>query len=243
MERIREPSELILDENDDHLIFEIPSDPHDSQTRQQQRNRDAREKSDANTSISPTKAGKILHKVLRKLFYQISILFLFQDPRVRVTRKVLTGSGLLKETEDNDDDGNDENDSPKNDFWNLSNDEYYNPRLADSVGKNLGTLNLQHATPAVELYPQLFPTHLNATKLRHFHRPTIKKVLHGKLKPGEYHPVQSIQKLSETRAAVRFFPSIEITKLTFLGTRKRKTSLWWWRNVLYASFTRFKWIR
>lgn len=56
---------------------------------------------------------------------------------------MLTGSGLLKETEDLDDDGNDETDGPKNDFWNLSNDEYYNPRLVDSVGKNLGTLNLQ----------------------------------------------------------------------------------------------------
>jgi hypothetical protein len=64
--------------------------------------------------------------------------------------------------------------------------------------------HLQHATPAVELYSQLFPTHLNATKLRHFHRPTIKKVLHGKLKPGEYHPIQSVQKLSENRAAVNF---------------------------------------
>lgn len=63
MERIREPSELILDENDDHLIFEIPNDPNDSQTRQQQRNRDPREKSDANTSISPTKTGKVPHKV------------------------------------------------------------------------------------------------------------------------------------------------------------------------------------
>jgi len=108
----------------------------------------------------------------------------------------------LKETEDNDDDGNDETDSPKNDFWNLSNDEYYNPRLVDSVGKNLSSVNLQHATPAVELNTQLFPTHLNATKLRLFHRPTIKKVV-GKLKPGEYHPVQSIKKISETRANER----------------------------------------
>lgn len=66
MERIREPSELILDENDDHLIFEIPTDPNDCQTRQQQRNRDAREKSDGNTSISPTKSGKIPHKVYQK---------------------------------------------------------------------------------------------------------------------------------------------------------------------------------
>lgn len=63
MDRIREPSELILDENDDHLIFEIPTDPNDGQTRQQQRNRDAREKAEGNTSVSPTKGGKVLHKV------------------------------------------------------------------------------------------------------------------------------------------------------------------------------------
>ncbi len=66
MERIREPPELILDENDDHLIFEIPTDPNDCQTRQQQRNRDSREKPDANTSISPTKSGKVPHKVNKK---------------------------------------------------------------------------------------------------------------------------------------------------------------------------------
>lgn len=130
MERVRDPPELILDENDDHLIFEIPTDPNDNQSRQQQRNRDLREKQDPNTSVSPTKAGKLPHK----------------DNRGRVTRKVLTGSGLLKETEDHDDDGNDQTNSPKNDFWNLSNDEYYNPRLIDSVGKNLGSLNLQVRT-------------------------------------------------------------------------------------------------
>ncbi|CAF2594693.1 unnamed protein product [Rotaria sp. Silwood2] len=186
MERIREPPELVLDENDDHLIFEIPTDPNDCQTRQQ-RIRDPRDKPDGNTLINPAKAGKVPHK----------------DTRGRVTRRVLTGSGILKEAMDNDDDANDQTDSPKNDFWNLSNDEYYNPRLVDSVGKNLGTLNLQHATPAVELCTQLFPTHLNATKLRHFHRPTIKKFLHGKLKPGEYHPVQTVQKISDTRAAER----------------------------------------
>jgi len=147
MERIREPSELILDENDDHLIFEIPTDPNDCQTRQQQRNRDSRDKNDGNTSISPTKSGKIPNKVyIKRIFQKLLCLFfiiLSKDTRGRVTRKVLTGSGLLKETEDNDDDANDETDSPKNDFWNLSNDEYYNPRLVDSVGKNLGSLNLQ----------------------------------------------------------------------------------------------------
>ncbi|CAF5020151.1 unnamed protein product, partial [Rotaria magnacalcarata] len=59
-----------------------------------------REKTDGNTSISPTKAGKLPHK----------------DARGRVTRTVLRGSGILKETIDNDDDGNDQTDSPKNDF-------------------------------------------------------------------------------------------------------------------------------
>lgn len=63
MDRVRDPPELVLDENDDHLIFEIPTDPNDTQSRQQQRNRDAREKPDSNTSISPTKAGKLPHKV------------------------------------------------------------------------------------------------------------------------------------------------------------------------------------
>lgn len=63
MERIREPPELILDENDDNIIFEIPADPNDCQIRQQQRNRDPREKNESNTSISPTKSGKLPHKV------------------------------------------------------------------------------------------------------------------------------------------------------------------------------------
>ena len=78
MERVREPPELILDENDDHLIFEIPTDPNDNQTRQQQRNRDSREKSEANTSISPTKGGKIPHKVFPTLsfLYQTNHSFL-----------------------------------------------------------------------------------------------------------------------------------------------------------------------
>ncbi|CAF3641518.1 unnamed protein product, partial [Rotaria sp. Silwood2] len=61
MERIREPPELVLDENDDHLIFEIPTDPNDCQTRQQ-RIRDPRDKPDGNTLINPAKAGKVPHK-------------------------------------------------------------------------------------------------------------------------------------------------------------------------------------
>jgi hypothetical protein len=84
MERIREPSELILDENDDHLIFEIPTDPNDCQTRQQQRNRDSREKSDANTSISPTKTGKIPHKVYSNFSNKKKLILCFLFSRILV---------------------------------------------------------------------------------------------------------------------------------------------------------------
>lgn len=62
MERVREPPELILDENDDHLIFEIPNDPNDTQPRQQ-RSIENREKNEQNSSVSPTKGGKVPHKV------------------------------------------------------------------------------------------------------------------------------------------------------------------------------------
>lgn len=79
MERVREPSELILDENDDHLIFEIPNDPNDCQARQQRSARESREKADANTSISPTKASKVPQKVCSEeaVFIFISISWFF----------------------------------------------------------------------------------------------------------------------------------------------------------------------
>lgn len=224
MERVREPPELILDENDDNLIFDIPNDPSENLSRQ--RNRDGGEKLDLNTSTSPTKGNKAPPKVsfcFRFNFHKenfSSKLFRSKDYRGRVTKRVLTGSGILKETEEDEEEANEQTETPKNDFWNLSNDEFYNPRLIDSVGKSLSSINLQvrfifpsettksffciqHATPAVELVTQLFPTHLSVTKLRHFHRPTIKKFQQGKLKPGEFQPVQSIHQISENRAAVR----------------------------------------
>ena len=68
MERVREPPELILDENDDHLIFEIPTAPNDNQIRQQ-RNRDPREKTESTTSVSPTKGAKGPHKVNDNYFF------------------------------------------------------------------------------------------------------------------------------------------------------------------------------
>ncbi|CAF1124806.1 unnamed protein product [Didymodactylos carnosus] len=188
MERVHDPPELILDENDEHLILEVPTDPNDH-TKHSNR--------DLDKSDSPMKMNNKMHP---------------KEHRVRVTRTVLHRTGLLKasnETGDEDEERRNDNQTgqnnnrvtPKNDFWNLSNDEYYNPKLADAVVKNIGTLNLQHATPAVELHPQLFPTYLNAAKLRQFHRPLLKKSL--QLKDGEYHPIESLQKMIDIKSLER----------------------------------------
>ncbi|CAF0755218.1 unnamed protein product [Didymodactylos carnosus] len=190
MERVRDPPELILDENDEHLILEVPTDLNDHQKHS---NRD-QDKID-----NPSKMNNKIHPK--------------QDHRVRVTRTVLHSTGLLKandDTGDEDETRRNENQTNQNnnrvtqtnDFWNLSNDEYYNPKLADAVVKNIGTLNLQHATPAVELHPLMFPTYLNATKLRQFHRPQLKKYSHLK-DDGEYHPIESLQKIIEAKSLER----------------------------------------
>ena len=76
-------------------------------------------------------------------FFLLTYMTHLKDPRGRVTQKVLSGSGLLKEGGEAEEENTNQANGPENDFWNLSNDQYYNPRMADSVGKNLGTLNLQ----------------------------------------------------------------------------------------------------
>ncbi|GIY46026.1 transcription initiation factor TFIID subunit 1 [Caerostris extrusa] len=62
----------------------------------------------------------------------------------------------------------------KDNFYNISNDEYYNPKISqETVLKPSGML-LQHSIPATELRSQLFPTHLTEMELRSFHRPQLK---------------------------------------------------------------------
>ncbi|CAK9302809.1 unnamed protein product [Gordionus sp. m RMFG-2023] len=42
-------------------------------------------------------------------------------------------------------------------------------------------LQLQHSTPASELWPAFYPTHMGPLRLKHFHRPLLKKYSHGAL--------------------------------------------------------------
>lgn len=76
--------------------------------------------------------------------------------------------------------GQDSNQQPnflsKKDPFNLSNDEYYNPRHASS-SQGLSGLDshvVQHSTPALDLHAPWFPTHLSSSGLRNFHRPKLR---------------------------------------------------------------------
>ena len=65
----------------------------------------------------------------------------------------------------------------KKDPFNVSNDEYYNPKHVSSGQALLSGLDgmvVQHSTPALNLYPAWFPTQLSSNALRHFHRPKLR---------------------------------------------------------------------
>lgn len=65
----------------------------------------------------------------------------------------------------------------KKDPFNLSNDEYYNPKhVSNSQGlSGFEDSNVvQHSTPALDLYPPWFPTHLGTSAMRNLHRPKLK---------------------------------------------------------------------
>ena len=72
----------------------------------------------------------------------------------------------------------DSNEKNNKNPWNLSNDEYYNPKQSTSSAlygaMGHGTC-LQHSTPAVELRQPYFPTKMSCPQLRNFHRPPLKK--------------------------------------------------------------------
>ncbi len=83
------------------------------------------------------------------------------------------------------------------DFWNLSNDDYYSPKVTTehaTNAKNATTLVLQHSTAALELRQPFFPTHISITKLRNFHRLPLKRYQSGQLSELKFHHVVSLFK-------------------------------------------------
>ena len=65
--------------------------------------------------------------------------------------------------------------SLKKDMFNLSNDEYYNPRqIASSSLLGFESTVVQHSIPALDLHLPWFSPHLSSSALRHFHRPQLR---------------------------------------------------------------------
>lgn len=92
------------------------------------------------------------------------------------------------------------------DPYNISNDDYYNPKLVNhntalkpTVGVNL----IQHSIPALELRPIFFPTYMGPMKLRSFHRPPLKRYSHGTIADALSHPVIPLLKHMKKKAKQR----------------------------------------
>lgn len=84
----------------------------------------------------------------------------------------------------------------KTDFYNISNDEYYNPKMTqeNALQINKGGTLLQHSIPALELQAPYFQTFIGPVKLKRFHRPTLKQYSHGPLAEVNFHGVKSLAK-------------------------------------------------
>ncbi|XP_071041821.1 transcription initiation factor TFIID subunit 1 isoform X2 [Parasteatoda tepidariorum] len=93
----------------------------------------------------------------------------------------------------------------KTDPFNISNDEYYNPKMTqDSALKpNVGGNLIQHSIPAIELTQPFFPTHMGPLKLRQFHRPPLKRYSHGSLAQPGFHGVIPLLKHIKKKAKMR----------------------------------------
>uniref|UniRef100_A0ABM0LZA8 Transcription initiation factor TFIID subunit 1-like n=1 Tax=Saccoglossus kowalevskii TaxID=10224 RepID=A0ABM0LZA8_SACKO len=96
------------------------------------------------------------------------------------------------------------NEIEQNDSFNLSNDEYYNPKdTRESSLRSAMAGLLQHSTPALELRQPFFPTHYGPIKLRSFHRPSIKRYSHGPMASPGFHPVYPLLRQIKKKAKER----------------------------------------
>ena len=122
------------------------------------------------------------------------------------SRILLGKAGILKEDEEEQNKEDETASSMRNrDPFNLSNDEYYNPKLTTdvSLSRNLGASIIQHSTPAVELRQPFFPTHIGPIKLRNFHRPPLKRYSHGAMTGAGPHPVLPLLKQIRRKEKLR----------------------------------------
>ena len=93
----------------------------------------------------------------------------------------------------------------KKDPFNISNDEYYNPKhISNSQGLSGFDGNVvQHSIPALDLHSPWFPTQLSSSALRHFHRPKLRiRCPRGEQSTGWY-SVSSLESYIASKARER----------------------------------------
>ena len=136
-----------------------------------------------------------------KFHHQIFIFTKKKEYRAKISKSLLGRTGILKEDGGGGGGGpneekEDQNRGDSKDFWNLSNDDYYSPKInpESSTTKNTSTLIIQHTSAAIELRPPFFPTHISIMKLRSFHRLVLKKYQNGLLSELKLHCVSSVYK-------------------------------------------------
>ncbi|ELU04183.1 hypothetical protein CAPTEDRAFT_225982 [Capitella teleta] len=120
-----------------------------------------------------------------------------KEKEIRKSRQLLNKAGIIKEEEEEVEE--EEETLQLKDPFNLSNDEYYNPKLTtdSALGRNMGASLIQHSTPAAELRQPFFPTHLGPMKLRTFHRPPLKKYSHGPMASFNHpHPTRDSERMA-----------------------------------------------
>lgn len=125
-----------------------------------------------------------------------------KEKEIKKSKILLGKAGIIKEEEE------EKEITPnvqRKDPFNLSNDEYYNPKLTmdNALRTNMGGSLIQHSTPALELRQPLFPTHMGPTKLRCFHRPQLKRYSYGALASTGPHPVLPLLKQIKRKAKMR----------------------------------------
>lgn len=93
----------------------------------------------------------------------------------------------------------------KKDPFNISNDEYYNPKhVTNSQGLSGFDGNVvQHSTPSLDLHSPWFPTHLSSSALRHFHRPKLRIRCPRGEQSTEWYVVSGLEKHMDWKAKER----------------------------------------
>ena len=156
-ELLLQPPEFYIDPNDDNLLLGVPEDA-------------VQLLDEARTNKETDLTGDSLKRDKAKSI----------DNRSRISKNLLGRATIKEDGEENELGQTSMNPTESKSFWNISNDDFYNPKTVGdtaTVTKNVSTnLVLQHTQSALELRHPLFPTHLSAAKLRSFHRHALKRL-------------------------------------------------------------------